>query len=601
MYKKRWAKIGASLLLVVSVMAIATSILGMTLYRSLELDRFSRQEVVDVLNRVELEDRNNRLMDQYLPVKGDVLEINNRDFDLKTSNYVYQVFKGDQLIGSNKDEHSGLVVESDYSYMISGKYRVVSSVNPELNVWDNFRLNNFLVTIADEMSEGLIPSLMSGIVLGLASLFFILKSLGQRENYDGVYLGLVSRIPLELFLLGSLFITSLFLSIVSGYYYTAGVVFVSSIILVVFIISFVMGIILRIKSKTLLKNSFTYRILVYFKGVYKKLPLIRKGMAVYGIISIVEFFVFAATGTFMLFFYWIVRTMLLGAILVRILLDMKSLESAGELVAMGNIDLKIDTESLLPIFRNHGESLNRISSSVEVAVEEQMKSERMKTELITNVSHDIKTPLTSIINYVDLLKKEDIDNEVAVSYLEPLDRQSQKMAKLVDDLMVASRVTSGNVDIHKEAVQLNVVIEQAAGEFMDRMSENNIDLVVSGVSDEVVIDADPRMMSRIVDNLITNVMKYSLPGTRAFMGIEPNGEFANLVIKNTSKEPITVDEKDLLERFVRGDSSRNTEGSGLGLSIAKNMVELQGGAFELVVDGDLFKVICSFIRVEDTE
>ena len=223
-----------------------------------------------------------------------------------------------------------------------------------------------------------------------------------------------------------------------------------------------------------------------------------------------------------------------------------------------------------------------------------MKSERMKTELITNVSHDIKTPLTSIINYADLIGKVETDNTTIKEYADVLHRQSEKLKRLIDDLIEASKASTGNIELNMERCDLNVIIPQITGEYNDRLNEMGLSLITKVPEEPVLIMADGRRLWRVFDNLMGNILKYSLPGTRVYITmVRQNGE-AIIVFKNTSRDPIDLTPEELTERFVRGDESRNTEGNGLGLSIAKSLVELQGGAISLYADGDLFKVILRF-------
>lgn len=228
------------------------------------------------------------------------------------------------------------------------------------------------------------------------------------------------------------------------------------------------------------------------------------------------------------------------------------------------------------------------------AVDEQMKSERFKTELITNVSHDIKTPLTSIINYVDLIKKEDCDNEKIKEYTEVLDRQSSRLKKLVDDLVEASKASSGVLAVDMKPCEIGVLLSQTAGEYEEKLKKAGLELVLTQPETSVTIMADGRHLWRIFDNLMNNVCKYSLPSSRVYLTLEEQNGNAVVTFKNISKTPLNITSDELMERFVRGDSSRNTEGSGLGLSITKSLTELQKGKFDLTVDGDLFKATLTF-------
>jgi signal transduction histidine kinase len=223
-----------------------------------------------------------------------------------------------------------------------------------------------------------------------------------------------------------------------------------------------------------------------------------------------------------------------------------------------------------------------------------MKSERLKTELITNVSHDIKTPLTSIINYVDLLKKEKIDNPKANEYIDVLDKKSQRLKKLIEDLVEASKASSGNIRMNIEKLNVVELIKQSLGEFEDKFKERNLDIQSDYSKSEIFIMADSRYLYRSIENMLSNISKYALENSRVYIEVfEENGK-VKISMKNISKEKLNITTDELMQRFVRGDKSRTTEGSGLGISIAKSLVEAQNGKFSLNIDGDLFKVEIEF-------
>ena len=263
-------------------------------------------------------------------------------------------------------------------------------------------------------------------------------------------------------------------------------------------------------------------------------------------------------------------------------------------IADGDISHQIDTTGM------HGDNLalanavNSIGDGIRIAVETSMKDEKMKADLITNVSHDIKTPLTSIINFVDLLKRENIEDERIRGYIEVLDSKSQRLKALTNDLVEASKISSGNISLNIEKINLVELINQTIGEFADKFDEKHLSIILNTPEKPMYIMADSRGMFRIVENLYNNIYKYALEGTRVYVDIFEDGSECILSIKNISAKPLKVDSKELTERFIRGDESRRTEGSGLGLSIAKSLTEAQNGSFEIVLDGDLFKVLISF-------
>lgn len=270
--------------------------------------------------------------------------------------------------------------------------------------------------------------------------------------------------------------------------------------------------------------------------------------------------------------------------------QLKKIKRGGEAIANGDFDYRINAKELWPMLRIHAYNLNCAALGMSKAVDDRMKSERFKTELITNVSHDLKTPLTSIVSYVDLLKKENIENETALGYIEVIDRQSAKLKKLTEDLVEASKASSGTVAVNMEVVELGELINQSVGEFSEKLEAAEIVPVINIPEEEVCVYTDGRLLWRVFDNLIQNIIKYAQPGTRAYFDLAKLENKAVLTIRNISREPLNMTAEALMERFVRGDASRNSEGNGLGLSIAKSLTELCGGTFELSLDGDLYKV-----------
>ena len=259
----------------------------------------------------------------------------------------------------------------------------------------------------------------------------------------------------------------------------------------------------------------------------------------------------------------------------------------------GDLSHKINTRFLFGSFKEFAKGLNEISYAAALAAEKQLRSERMKTELITNVSHDIKTPLTSIINYVDLLQKPHTEQE-ASAYLEVLSRQSLRLKKLVDDLMEMSKASTGNITAQITQLDAVEAVTQALGEFSDKLENVRLMPVLDAPDAPVMMLADSRLVWRVLSNLLSNAVKYALPGTRLYLSVHQNRTNVVISIKNISKEQLGISAEELMERFVRGDASRNTEGSGLGLNIAKSLMELQNGQLKLLVDGDLFKVTLVF-------
>ncbi len=272
----------------------------------------------------------------------------------------------------------------------------------------------------------------------------------------------------------------------------------------------------------------------------------------------------------------------------------KAIRAGTAEIVGGNPETKIDTTGMYRDLREHAEQLNDLGAAVSAAVDQRMQSERFKAELITNVSHDLKTPLTSIINYVDLLKKEPLDNPKALEYLEVLDRKSQRLKKLTEDLVEASKASTGSLPVNLERLGIVQFVGQALGEYEERFQAHNLTAVPTLPQDELFIWADGRHLWRVIDNLFSNCCKYALEGTRIYLDVTRWEGMVTLSVKNISRQQLNIPPERLMERFVRGEESRTTEGSGLGLSIARSLTELQGGTFRLDIDGDLFKAAVSF-------
>lgn len=271
----------------------------------------------------------------------------------------------------------------------------------------------------------------------------------------------------------------------------------------------------------------------------------------------------------------------------------KVLEGIGK-ISGGDLEYKVDVEELKGDNKRLAEAVNAIGDGLFHAVDDSMRNEHLKTDLITNVSHDIKTPLTSIINYVDLLKREELPNEKVQNYIAVLDSKSQRLKQLTEDLVEASKVSSGNIKLNMERINLVELIHQTGGEFDEKFEARNLTVVAKLPREPVVIMADGRRIWRVLENIYNNVAKYAMEHTRVYVGMEADGEQVEFSIKNISENPLNIQADELTERFIRGDISRSTEGSGLGLSIAKSLTTLMGGEFEIYLDGDLFKVTISF-------
>lgn len=447
-------------------------------------------------------------------------------------------------------------------------------------------------------------------VLCIALLVFLMASMGKTP--DGVKLRGIHRVPLDLFLAAAL--TAILFP--ANFCYSGGAgnlllynplwTWILPSTLMALWIGFVAlltfcTLAARFRAGKWWKNSIIYIVcrFVYraVRGFVRALPIAWKGILVYAVVVLVN-----ALGMILAFgagsFFVFLLTFVLDAaglyFVIRTVRQLKTLQTAAQKLAAGDLTYTVDTEKMYPVLKEHGDNLNAVSVGMSRAVNERMKSERFKTELITNVSHDLKTPLTSIVSYVDLLKKEPTESEAAREYIEVLDRQSQKLKKLTTDLVDASKASSGALPVNLEKIDLGELLRQSAGEYTEKFAAAAITPVLNVPEAETYVTADGRLLWRVLDNLLGNAVKYAQSGTRLYLELTPGETETVLTLKNISREPLNIPAEELMERFVRGDGSRHTDGSGLGLSIANSLMELMGGKLTLTLDGDLFKAALVF-------
>ena len=499
----------------------------------------------------------------------------------------------------------------DISTMIK-RYKMVGYVKNDVD--SNSHVGSMLRMLSFSYAHrtDFIWTLCGSTVVALLCFVFLMAAAGHKKGLEGVQPGLTERVPFDLFtvLIATAGVICCSIAVLFSYVDSMliqlvgyGLVCAACVVLCLW---WCMSFAVRLKLHTVLKSCICFRLLAwcwqmlkrlwaFMREVFLGMKLLPKAALVIGGILLVEFFwICICEGNDGLIFGWFVERLVLAALTVYVLLCMKRLLDAGKAISEGDLDYHVDTQRMRGPLKEHGEQLNRITEGMTKAVNERMKSEHFRTELITNVSHDIKTPLTSIINYVDLLEKEEIDNDKAREYLEVLSRQSARLKKLIEDLMEASKASTGNVAVNWERCELNVLLDQCAGEYAEKLKNANLELVVTKPAQPVVILADGRHMWRVFDNLLNNICKYALAGTRVYLNLEQAQGKAVVTFRNISASQLNISGDELMERFVRGDSSRSTEGSGLGLSIARSLVQLQKGQLELTVDGDLFKVALQF-------
>ena len=508
-------------------------------------------------------------------------------------------------------------------YTITGYVLAAVPETSELHI--TLSLFDALYTMRYEL---LTAAVVSG-ALALALFAFLMAAAGRRAPEGAVTPTWVEKIPFDLFtaIMATAVVMCLGFGVSLGDNVSAagfnavtltliGLLIMGGVVLALW---WCMSFAVRIKLHTAIKGTLCYKLLAWLwrivrrvwgavSSVCRSIPLMPKTVLIMLGILAAEFFWMLITqySLGMELFGWFIERLVLCGGIIYLLAGAKKLLSAGHEIAAGNVDHRVDTAKLRGPLREHGEDLNSITDGMNKAIADRVKSERFRTELITNVSHDIKTPLTSIVNYVDLMEKEEIDNEKVREYLDVLSRQSARLKKLIDDLMEASKAATGNLNVNFERCELGVMLTQTAGEYEDKLKKAGLELVVTKPEEAVYIMADRRHLWRIFDNLMNNICKYAMPGTRVYLDLTRVSRLsgdalrpgAAVTFRNISKSRLNVSEEELMERFVRGDSSRNTEGSGLGLSIANSLTQLQKGVMTLVVDGDLFKVQLSFDTVE---
>ena len=449
----------------------------------------------------------------------------------------------------------------------------------------------------------------TGLTIFLTALFallalfffcFLMASAGHWAGHEGIHLTWLDKIPADVWLI--VLLCTFFIGWDTFYYEWGRVFFCAA--LVPLVLLFLCVFAAQCKAGTVLRGALIGRIARFlwrivrslFLGLWRiarNLPLLWKtALVMAGVFFLEMLFVLAGYGSVDGIFVIMKAVELLAALYIA--LNLRTLQKGGEKLANGDFSSPIDTKYLIGDFKRYGQELNDVQSGLEQAVQEQMKAEHLKTELITNVSHDIKTPLTSIVNYVDLLKKEDIPSPEAREYIAVLDRQSHRLKKLTEDLVEASKASSGVLNVDLQPTDVNVLFSQIEGEYQERLAACQLTLVTQPPAPGTVIRADSRLLSRVMDNLVSNICKYALPSTRVYVVSTLSREAVTISFKNVSRDELNISPDELMERFVRGDASRHTEGSGLGLSIARSLVQLQGGRFDLAIDADLFRADITF-------
>ena len=464
-----------------------------------------------------------------------------------------------------------------------------------------------LFNTVHRLSDVLPWILVISFVLCVASFTVLCIMAGHRPGHNKIVLNWMDRLPVDAYALVAACLAGwlLRLSLENGFYdldaFANTMACIGILTASLILLGWLLSLITRIKVGRWWENTLIYRLLhwIHRNGLHAAkmllrtvgaIPIVWRTLVITGalLIALMYLAIYSIWNGSLLMLYTLI-SLAIVVFLCFCSIQLQKLKGAVETMANGDFDARVDTTGLYGEFRRYGEHLNAISDGMSIAIEQHTKSERMKTELITNVSHDIKTPLTSILNYVDLLQHTQNETERA-QYLEVLHRQATRLKKLTEDLVEASKAATGNIQTELVPTDVSESLNQAVGEYTERLEAAELTLVARFPDYRLSILADGRLLWRVLDNLLGNICKYAMPGTRVYLTVEEREKTVSIQLKNISRQQLNISPDELMERFVRGDSARSTEGSGLGLNIAKSLTELQHGRFRLELDGDLFKV-----------
>ena len=522
------------------------------------------------------------------------------------TNWSYQEGNIITNINAINQESTKYMTSSSYSTDNLEGYDVYSNIDPNMLSYSNsLYVQQTVYNIFkghENLPAYLIPLSAISIIIMIV---YLIWATGHEKGKEGIQLNSIDRISYEVISIVIMFVIGMMMSFAVA---SVESQIPQKILISVFLLCYLIGYaclavwvsttIRRIKAKQFFRSFLTYKVCRWIKvtiekifrkitdkeNTNRKITIIYWGFVVISIILACT--MWSGIGLLVLIAFWIWAY-------YKLLQYNKKIQKINEAlrnIYEGNPNVKLNEEELEGTLKIMAKYINDIAGGFTNAIEQSLKSERLKTELITNVSHDIKTPLTSIINYVDLLKKEDINNAQIEQYIAVLDKKSQRLKKLIEDLVEASKVSSGNVKLNMEVINLKELLNQTIGEFEDKLEKKNLKIEMDLPNENVLIKADNRYLYRVIENVFSNISKYALEGSRVYIKLEKQKEEVYLEFKNISKDKLNISAEELMQRFVRGDKSRYTEGSGLGLSIAESLTELQGGKFKIDIDGDLFKV-----------
>lgn len=486
-----------------------------------------------------------------------------------------------------------------------GNYTIYTAIKDELPYYDSYLSEKIMYDIVKNINDYAIYSIPITLILLIACIPIILIGIGKTKNSDKIYLNWFDKLLVEGAIALLILLDFISCLITFGLGTSINAIFsviciaLGTIVIYISLILLLETIVKRLKTHTFIKTTFAYWLYDKIKLVFGNIKISVKVICEFigfGLANCIGFIVTNEEPFLGFIILAVTYTLALIYILKRTIW-IEKISEAIEQVYKGNTNVKLDTSQFKGNTQKIALQVNDIAGGLSNAVEERLKSERLKTELITNVSHDIKTPLTSIINYVDLLKKEDITSPKAMEYLTILDNKSQRLKKLTEDLVEASKASSGNIKLNIEKLEVNELIKQVSVEFEEKFKNRGLKEIITFAQKPVYINADSRYMYRVLENIYSNVSKYAMENSRVYTDIIEHGNNVIIQIKNISKDKLNITADELMQRFVRADASRNTEGSGLGLSIASSLTSLQNGKFHIYLDGDLFKVTIGFKKV----
>ena len=504
-------------------------------------------------------------------------------------------------------------------------YTVKAYLAPALPVADEYAHVHRMIDLGHALRFWVYPIGLLSLLVAVSCIVLLIVTAGRRPDTDALVPGPLHRVPFDLLVALTGVSFALVAYLFDELYVGSLLLDISAVIAIALAVASVLGLVMsasaRIKCGTFLKNTviwitfrLIFRMLRWFvhrlyglvmrfvrlvkcllRGL-RAIPILwRTALLVLGL-GLFDLVILALSWDYLgvALFLAVVEFVLVAVLALYAAWTMRRLQQGAAALAKGELNHQVDTAGMLWDFKCHGENLNRIGDGIACAVEQQLKSERMKAELVTNVSHDIKTPLTSIINYADLIAAESCNTEKHKEYAEVLLRKSNHLKRLLEDLVEISKANTGNLEVSLSPCDAGVLLTQTVGEFEEKCRSAGLELVTEYPNTSVRILVDSRRIWRVFENLMGNACKYSLPGSRIYLSLKSEGREARFTFRNTSRAALNVSPEELMERFVRGDAARATEGNGLGLSIARSLTELQGGRMELAIDGDLFKITLCF-------